>query len=343
MKILKIFGIVVAIHAFAFVLIFANPGCSSTNKAAPVAAAPAAPPSPPPVVSVAPSGGDAPLILATPTSAPASGFDPNAPAIASTARYSPTRPGTPAAAAVQVQPVADVVPATTYAVGSGDSLWTVAKKNHLTVAELAAANNIPVSARLKLGQKLIIPSKSAGALAAPAAADGASVYKVKVGDRLAVIARRAGTTTAALKELNGLKSDTVRVGQDLKLPAGTTMAETPAADPAAPAAKSSGDSLTHVVKDKETLSSIAQKYGVKYNEIALANNITDPMKIRPGMVLVIPGWKAPKSAKPAEEPANAAQVLTPDQDAGSAAQPGTQADIPVIKIEEPSAGASQKP
>ena len=33
MKLLKIFGIVAGIHAFALVLIFANPGCSSSSKA----------------------------------------------------------------------------------------------------------------------------------------------------------------------------------------------------------------------------------------------------------------------------------------------------------------------
>ena len=32
MKILKIFGIVVGIHVFALLLIFANPGCSSSSK-----------------------------------------------------------------------------------------------------------------------------------------------------------------------------------------------------------------------------------------------------------------------------------------------------------------------
>ena len=38
MKILKIFGIVVGIHVFALILIFANPGCSSTTKPTPALA-----------------------------------------------------------------------------------------------------------------------------------------------------------------------------------------------------------------------------------------------------------------------------------------------------------------
>ena len=38
MKILKIFGIVAGIHALAFLLILANPGCSSTSKPPPAPA-----------------------------------------------------------------------------------------------------------------------------------------------------------------------------------------------------------------------------------------------------------------------------------------------------------------
>lgn len=337
MKILKIFGVVVAIHAFAFVLIFANPGCSSTAKPTQAATVPAAEPTRPPAVAYNPPAGDAPVINAAPAASPApGGFDPNAPAISAPVRYSPTRPGTAAATAVQAQPAADVIPATTYAVSSGDSLWTIAKKNHLTVAELSKANNLTADAKLHPGQKLVIPSKSATAASgtAAAAADGAPTYKVKSGDKLALIAKRAGTTTAVLKQLNGMKTDTVHVGQDLKLPAGATVADP--ADLAAAAAKPSGDSFTHTVKAGETLSVIAQKYQVKASEIAKENNITDPAKIRPGMSLVIPGWKAPKSAKtaaPAADDANAPKVLTSDQDASQPPAHPPQADIPVIKIE----------
>lgn len=338
MKILKIFGVVVAIHAFAFVLIFANPGCSSTAKPSQAATAAVAEPTRPPTITYnPPAAADAPVLAASPASG---GFDPNAPAISAPVRYSPTRPGTAEAAAVQAKPVADVIPATTYAVASGDSLWTIAKKNHLTVAELSKANNLSADAKLHPGQKLVIPSKSATPAtgSATAAADGTPTYKVKSGDKLALIAKRAGTTTTVLKQLNGMKTDTVHVGQDLKLPAGTTMADSAPADLSTGATKASGDSFTHTVKAGETLSVIAQKYQVKASEIAKENNITDPAKIRPGMSLVIPGWKAPKSAKTAAvtttDDANSPKVLTSDQETSQppAASP-TPVDIPVIKIE----------
>jgi LysM repeat protein len=339
MKILKIFGVVVAIHAFAFVLIFANPGCSSAGKPSPTATTPTAEPSRPPTIAYNPPAGDAPVLAASPAASSAPiGFDPNAPAISAPTRYSPTRPGTAAATAVQAQPAADVIPATTYAVASGDSLWTIAKKNHLTVAELSKANNLSADAKLHPGQKLMIPAKSAAAAsgAATATTDGAPTYKVQSGDKLATIARRAGTTTVVLKQLNNMKTDTVRIGQTLKLPAGATVAESAPAD-LATAAKPSGDSFTHIVQARETLSTIAKKYEVKASDIAKENNITDPAKIRPGMSLVIPGWKAPKSAKTAAavapEDASAPKVLTSDQDATQPSAPPAPMDIPVIKIE----------
>ena len=45
----------------------------------------------------------------------------------------------------------------------------------------------------------------------------ASTYKVRKGDNLGKIARKHGTTVAAIKRLNGLKSDNLSVGQRLKL------------------------------------------------------------------------------------------------------------------------------
>jgi len=351
MKILKIFGAVLAVHAIAFMLIFANPGCSSTSKS--TASAPTAEAAAPAVVTV-PTIATAPAEISPVSSAPlpatSGGFDPNAPAISASVRYSPTRPGTAAATAVQAQPVADVMPATTYAVGNGDSLWTIAKKDHLTVSELAAANNLPASAKLKLGQKLIIPGKSSdtsGAKSAPAGSIG-SGYKVKTGDTLASVAKRAGTTTVALKQLNNLKSDTVRVGQELKMPAGATMpADSAAFAPVdAPASKPSNasGSVTHVVKAGETLGTIARKYQVKQGEIAVANNITNPALIKAGMTLVIPGWQAPKSAKAATSASTTTKsggeqnpvinVAGADQGADAGPKPAAPGDVPVIKVDD---------
>jgi hypothetical protein len=53
---------------------------------------------------------------------------------------------------------------------------------------------------------------------------GASTYRVRSHDTLWSISRRFGTTPAHLRSLNGLRSDTIRVGQILKVPAAASVA-----------------------------------------------------------------------------------------------------------------------
>lgn len=297
MKILKIFGIVVGVHVFALILIFANPGCSSSTKSKPTPADTAVAVESSPVVTVpsqstvnyepayAADNGASPIVAA-----PIS-FDPDAPATSGGVRFSPTRPNTPAASAVQAQPVADVTPVSTYTVVRGDSLWSIAKSHRLTVTELADANNLSTGATLRLGQKLIIPNQPASA--AP-------------------------------------------------------VATPPPAIAAAPAPKPSAESVTHVVKAGETLGAIARKYQVTVGEIATANNITDPAKIRPGRELIIPGWKSPAARTnggataapvataptPAAKPAGTPlfSLPAPDQDLDAGLK--KTGDAPVIKVEE---------
>lgn len=274
MKILKIFGVVVGIHAFALILIFANPGCSSASKPAPspsdtvvADASPNATVVPPPALDPSPV-----------SAAPAP--DSSSPVI----RFSPTRPGTAAANTLETAPVAGVTPATTYTVGKGDSLWSIARKNHLTISELASANNLKPGATVRLGQKLIVPGK------AP-----------------------AGTTPSTAE---------------------TADTNTPA--PAATEPKPKRETVHHTVKPGETLGAIARKYQVKVGDIATANNIADPAKIRPGMELVIPGWQAPVKSTPAPAPAAATPAApTPaPASAPSPVQPATDS-VPTIVIPAP--------
>lgn len=342
MKIMKILGLVVAVHAGVFMLIFAIPGCrTSTGGGAVVPLEPAAGP-----VPVSYTGSRSPELAASdlnPVITPAPLFDPNAPAVsAGPGRFSPTRPGAPAA----LPPPPEPEPLVTYDVVRGDSLWTVSKRHGLTVAQLAAANQLAPNATLQVGQKLVIPQKTAPA-STPAApvetAPAGATYTVVSGDTLGVIARRHGTTVATLRTLNRLPNDTLRPGQVLALPAG---AAPPPPEPAAAARAADANAVVHVVAPGETLSEIARRYGVRYSEIATANNITDPARVRAGQELVIPGWQAPgtpavAAPAPAATPASGANPPTvnltipgADQDAPPPAP--APVDIPVIRVDEPS-------
>ena len=213
MKILKILGIAAGIHALALILIFANPGCSYTKAAAPESSP----------ISSAPGGDSNTQSSAVITAPDTVGI-----------RYSPTRPGTTVASALETQPVADVTPATTYTVGRGDSLSSIAKKSRISKLDLAAANNLKAGAVLHVGQKLVIPSKPGSAAtveAAPApsraetaipekASADAARHVVKPGETLGAIARKYGVKQGDIAVANNITDPRkIQPGQELVIPA----------------------------------------------------------------------------------------------------------------------------
>lgn len=93
-----------------------------------------------------------------------------------------------------------------YVVKSGDSLYSIAKNYGVTVDALKSANN-KTSNLLAIGEKLVIPGVSSSN----------SYYTVKAGDTLYGIARLYNTTVDKLKALNNLTSNTLSIGQLLRV------------------------------------------------------------------------------------------------------------------------------
>ena len=64
----------------------------------------------------------------------------------------------PALAPPASKPVAAAAgPSSVHIVNRGDTLMSIARRNHVPVAELARANNLDQSAKLSLGMKLTVP------------------------------------------------------------------------------------------------------------------------------------------------------------------------------------------
>ena len=103
--------------------------------------------------------------------------------------------------------------ATSYKVKSGDTLSSIAGRFGTTVTKLKNLNNLS-SNTIQVGQTLRLP----GASTAQSPTPTAKTYTVKSGDTLTGIASRFGTTAKKLRNLNGLTSDLIRVGQKLNLP-----------------------------------------------------------------------------------------------------------------------------
>jgi LysM repeat protein len=316
MKILKVFGIVLAVHAAAFMFVFAIPGCRSTTRRASTSAEPKPTDTQPAVVypgltgykEAAPhnAGASQPAINneLNPAIAPAPAEDFSAvvaasdsPVSAPAVRFNPTRPENPAASALQNPSVTDVQRVTTYTVAPRDSLWTVARKHGITVGELETANNLRPGAVLQVGKKLIIPEKTPapGTTEAGGVGGDTLTYTVRDGDTLGAIARRSGTTVGAIKTLNKLRGDALRTGQRLVLPASSDTAAAVAANAAATPSRPKAEGAKHLVRPGETLSQIARAYGVSQAQIGAANHIANPASIRVGQELIIPGATAPVS------------------------------------------------
>jgi LysM repeat protein len=170
----------------------------------------------------------------------------------------------------------------------GQTLSEIALQHGVSVEQLATVNGISDPNRIYVGQRLrLVPGK--GQAPAPA------THVVAYGENLTTIARRHGTTVAALATANGLANPSlIRVGQELVLPAGAAGS----AASAGPVAVAEGSATTHRVAYGETISAIALRYRTSLTALAAANGLVNPSYIRVGQLLTVPGAGS-ATAKPA--------------------------------------------
>ncbi len=353
MKLVKIFGMVLALHIVLLTIFFLSPGCQSTPRT--VAEAP---PVEAPVVPVSENWSSRPAPISPAPGPVLSGLTP-----AERARLAPSRPDDPSSfigadappPVLAPAPVAAPAGPATYTVAAGDSLWKIARKFGTTTAELMKINAGLKADALRPGDVVNLPAGAASASSAPAttttqavtSSAATSTYVVRSGDSLSRIAARNGTTVAALRQANNLRSDVLQIGQALVIPGGVASqgAPTIGETPAAPAARGAGG-VRVTVGGGETLGSIAARFDVTVAELMAANNITDPRRLRAGQELVIPGFQpvgapapAPAPAPRTPAPAAPAPVAPPPLPAPQPAPLDLDTlvplDAPVVPIDEP--------
>ena len=111
-------------------------------------------------------------------------------------------------------------------------------------------------------------------------------HKVRKGETLSGIARDYGVSVASIKEANNLRSNSIRIGQTLKV-SGTSKSSSRTAGTKA---------TTHTVKSGDSLYAIAKQYGASVDQIRRDNNIKGN-NIRIGQKLRISGGTTVASAK----------------------------------------------
>lgn len=127
-----------------------------------------------------------------------------------------------------------------HTVAKGESFYTLGKKYNVGYKAIAEANPGINPNRLKIGDKVKIPPARTGAAAANGIAsastpDGANkTYKVRSGDNLMKIAKLHGVSVKQLRSANNLRTDQIKVGQVLKIPAKPAEAPVELAPPAVP-------------------------------------------------------------------------------------------------------------
>ncbi len=95
-----------------------------------------------------------------------------------------------------------------YTVVAGDTLYSIAKKFDVKLSELTTSNSLSGN-DLQLGQTLTIPL---------AGVKNSTIYIVQAGDSLFRIAQRYNTNIEAIKGLNELSSNALKIGQRLRVP-----------------------------------------------------------------------------------------------------------------------------
>jgi LysM repeat protein len=105
----------------------------------------------------------------------------------------------------------------TYTVKSGDLLWKIASAHQLTVEQLKQLNNLS-SNTIYPGQVLIVKAEDS---------NNTTIHTVKSGEYLWLIANKYNVTVDAIKSVNNLTRDSLKIGQVLKIPAATGVKEAP--------------------------------------------------------------------------------------------------------------------
>ncbi len=180
-----------------------------------------------------------------------------------------------------------------YIVRSGDTMWDIARAFGTSVSDLRRINYIERGSRIYVGQKMKIPTsaknlknktaKSKKVYASNSSGNSSNKsnsssgnstkttnYVVKSGDTLWDIARKFGTTTGKIRNLNALgRSSRIYPGQKLTV-SGTTP-----------------NYIVHKVKRGESLSRIARRYQTSISRIMANNGLTNPNQLQVGKSLKI--------------------------------------------------------
>ncbi|STY91459.1 LysM peptidoglycan-binding domain-containing protein [Moraxella bovis] len=189
------------------------------------------------------------------------------------------------------------VKTSTHTVQSGESLTSVARKYNMSVQDLAVLNGLSVTDGILINQKLKVsgtPVKSSGSTSSSSGntsssnSANTSTYKVQSGDTLTAIAKKLGVSNADIAALNSFNANSPLIaGQTIKVPATNAQVER----------KLNNQSVKYTVQSGDSLTSVANKYGISVVELATANNLSRTAGLIRGRTITIPAAGTVKVAR----------------------------------------------
>jgi N-acetylmuramoyl-L-alanine amidase len=182
-----------------------------------------------------------------------------------------------------------------YTVREGDTVSAIARRFGLNTGDVLAWNGLGWTSLIRPGQVLRLTAPTAAA-AAPAPTAG--TYDVRPGDTLWAIARRAGTTVAAVMAANGLSAGSIIYpGQHLTVPGASSVSRAASTSPAPTGA------VAYVVVAGDTVTAIARRHGVSIDTVLAANGLSRTSVIHPGQRLTVPAPSRGPAGAPSDAPA----------------------------------------
>lgn len=180
----------------------------------------------------------------------------------------------------------------THTVQSGESLTSVANKYGMSVQDLAALNGLSVTDGILINQKLkvsgtpkVTTQNTQNNTAKPTTPT--TTYKVQSGDTLSMVAKKLGVSNHDIANLNGFSANApLMAGQTIKVPASSSQVER----------KLHNQSVKYTVQSGDTLTSVANKYGISVDELANANNMARNAGLIRGKTITIPASGTTKAA-----------------------------------------------
>jgi cell wall-associated NlpC family hydrolase len=189
--------------------------------------------------------------------------------------------------AIAVLAVTGFAQTKTYEVKKGDTIGGIAHRYGVSTQDIVRTNNLSNPHKLKLGQKLRIPSKSSAKISKTTSAKSSGGYAIRNGDNDWSIARRYGISVKQLHAMNpGVKWTGLQIGQRLNVPGASVSKSTARPTLAAASVKAGG---TYKVQKNDNDWIIAKRFGIATSKLHALNPGVKWSRLQIGQTIKVPG------------------------------------------------------